>query len=268
MLVSIGPSAYVEPPDLIHSEPYHMEFFVQSEQLHEFDVFTSAASRPFVAPVGSSMASYPMVLEGARLSLSSDWELGITAAPLLSFGGLSYIARLAAKYRLFGATSEHREFTGWNGAAYFHYVDSRMSSSGDQAYLFGPGGYGWSTNSDFNGPSVGMSVGYRFTPNLEAYIGATDEEFNVYGSVHQDATGDGKYPVMNYSFPTQAGSSKTISAGLLYGVRSELGIIVSHTDVSWGSLTNSMTTMNLSLAFDPFEKQLPQIEPLESKANF
>jgi hypothetical protein len=230
-----------------------------------FTLGGNAQSRPFVQTAARMENAY-LGMIGANTMARPNVQLELTGSLLGSFffnGGMPYTIRPGIKWQFVGPTTENLTDKGSRASVFAHLVNTHIDASGNQSYLFGPGGFPWSMSTDLIGVNAGVSYGERYSQNLLWYVGAAAETYNISAKIHQDATSDGAYPAVDASIPTTNGRSTALSMGLIWGVNKQFELGYSYVQNNWNNLSSWQHAMILRLQFAGPIKATAPLQPVQ-----
>lgn len=162
--------------------------------------------------------AFNSVLE-SKTNLNGILEYGALDWLTIGVGlGIPWHVNGKIQAQLFGP-SRFSEDEGTSMSIYADVTYSNDSESGDQATLFGPGGFRWKATGTIAGASLGASIGYRFNPNFMTYIGYAEQNIRSKVVVDQEPADDNSDPGGQYS-DSAKGKSRTALLGLDFGTTS------------------------------------------------
>lgn len=263
-LMAIGPNAYVESPENIHSQSGRSEIYARAEPAQHFYMSDNAAARPLVAVANPQLRNAGMIAPGMNYVLSERIEVGATVNPVLNllfWRGFSFIVRPSIKYQILGDTGEKTKSVGSRLALFANTTWTHLTESGDQRDILSEGGYPWSTSSDFTGLSGGFSYGYRFNSSWLFYGGLAHQIFEVNGKINQSVSKTGDFPSAEYKFAKTAGHSSTITVGSYAGVNRRFHIFYSYSVNEWAAQNSWQHYLGIGFSSLSFFKDPPTLEP-------
>lgn len=186
----------------------------------------------------------PPTLTGQHGKLQTGYFLGggIGLAERLDVGlRITGVADAAArvKFQVLGDGLSQAKESGISLALFSSYSYNRDSSDGDQKGEFGPGGYPWKAEGEISSWQGGASLGYRFSPQMMAFLGYAYGDYNGKYKIEQTAAnGD---PGGSYT-GNMSGRGQTASLGFVAGAETRINITASYHDLRWSHELGSIGT--------------------------
>ncbi len=167
------------------------------EPTREIEFTGSASSRPPNLDNAMATGATHNLLHQAHFGLGDRFELGGEAA--FDFGSdLQTMLFFTGKFQFIGRPKSEAKRGDFSGSLFGRLGHTRVDGSGDQATLFGPGGFPWSAQVEAMLAMIGMSYGYRFSDKFMAYLGVSYQHMTTKIVVDQEAASDNSNPGGHY----------------------------------------------------------------------
>jgi len=259
---SRGPEAVVDSPEVASSDKWRMNLNMRILPDELSILANDAAARPVVVNNNPQIGQVVGHDVGPSLNTPSNLEFGLSADPLATVigGGIGLMG--FAKYQLLGNTYDHWQPHSHLLSVSSHISRNSQSSSGNQTYLGGPGGYPWSDNSHFTGIDAGATYGFRQNSFWLYYVGYAYQDFWIDANIHQSLGSDGSAGG-DYNIPSTQGINQKTALGVVMGGETfKMDLQVGFVNMRWNQqLLNEFTAALTATIHFGSSKPETQVDP-------
>lgn len=233
------PAPEVQLPE-VNGKSWGVTYGIAGQPAMEVEITSNPNNRPpdLSAPRTKVSTALPGLLD---VGIGSRFQGGIRAG-LVSGAFIGHLV-----YQPIGKPAETSGKGNTSLSVYTRAGTVGGSKRGQQAVLFGPGGFPWRATANVAISGFGTSVGHRVTDQILVYSGFAADWYRATGEISHDVSADASSPAAVYSF-SQSGQARSIALGLSSGKLASVSIQVLFNEFEWTN-TKQISQFNYALYF-------------------